>query len=84
MFGVARHIMRDPAHWKNPLDFDPERFIEMNHSTGKLSLKKEERFIPFGIGETNTYYILNFDRVTLRIKQLRAPRTPCRVPLSPG
>ena len=50
MYGVARHIMQDPSYWKNAEEFEPERFICTDPVTKKLSLRKEDRFIPFGIG----------------------------------
>ena len=41
--------MRDPDYWKNPDEFDPERFLTKNDD-GKAILNKEERLVPFGIG----------------------------------
>lgn len=51
MYGVARHILRDPDYWKNADDFEPDRFIETDPITHKQSIKKEERFMPFGSGK---------------------------------
>ena len=41
--------MRDPDYWKNPEEFEPDRFITKGDD-GKSILTKEERLVPFGIG----------------------------------
>ena len=51
MYGVGRYIMRDPECWKNPDEFQPERFIVTDPVTNTQSLAKNERWIPFGIGK---------------------------------
>ena len=45
VFSMLHYIMRDPDYWENPETFQPERFLD---SDGKIV--KEERFIPFGVG----------------------------------
>ena len=47
VFSVLYHILRDPDYWPNPNSFKPERFLSPD---GKQVIK-EERFIPFGVGE---------------------------------
>ena len=54
IYPVLRYIMRDPDHWENPEEFNPERFLETNKE-GKTTLVKEERLIPFGLGK-NCFY----------------------------
>jgi len=39
-------VHMDKAHWKNPEDFDPCRFLD---AEGRL--KTDEYFIPFGLGK---------------------------------
>ena len=46
IWSILYYIMRDPDYWKDPDTFYPERFIGED---GKII--KEERFVPFGIGE---------------------------------
>ena len=46
MFANLYHIMNDPAHWKVPRSFRPDRFIDQQ--TGEFL--HNERVIPFGIG----------------------------------
>ena len=46
VFSVLYHILRDPDYWPNPNSFMPERFLSPD---GKQVIK-EERFIPFGVG----------------------------------
>lgn len=39
-------VGRDPAHWKNPLDFNPDRFLESDITM----LGRDFRLIPFSVG----------------------------------
>ena len=52
VFSVLYHIMRDPDYWEEPEVFKPERFLN------GFEVIKEERFIPFGVGNRNLF--LNF------------------------
>ena len=45
MVANLSHIMNDPAHFKDPLVFNPSRFIGEDGT-----FVKNERVIPFGIG----------------------------------
>ena len=47
IFSMLHHIMRDPDHWADPDTFNPDRFLD---AEGKVI--KEDRFVPFGIGES--------------------------------
>ena len=47
IFSMLHHIMRDPDHWTDPDTFNPDRFLD---AEGKVI--KEDRFVPFGIGES--------------------------------
>jgi len=44
-------IMKDHRVFKNPDEFNPERFIENDLKTGERKLKSISHFIPFGIGK---------------------------------
>ena len=46
--------MRDPDYWKNPEEFDPERFITKTDD-GKSILAKKERLVPFGLGNPKIF-----------------------------
>ena len=46
MFANLYHIMNDPAHWKEPRSFRPDRFIDQQ--TGEFI--HDERVVPFGVG----------------------------------
>jgi cytochrome P450 len=46
IFASLYHIMNDPDHFKNPHNFNPERFMD---SDGKFV--SDERVVPFGIGK---------------------------------
>ena len=50
IFSMLYHIMRDPDYWQDPESFKPERFLDED---GKVI--KEERFVPFGIGNINYF-----------------------------
>ena len=52
IYPQLRYIMRDPDYWNKPEEFYPERFIE-KCDDGKTILTKEERLVPFGIGNYN-------------------------------
>ena len=41
------HQNHDEKYWKNPSQFDPERFIE----NGKLKVEREKSFVSFGLGK---------------------------------
>ena len=41
------HVMNDPDYWKDHEKFVPERFL---NSEGNF--QRDERLVPFGIGET--------------------------------
>ena len=43
------HIHNDPAYWKDPEAFRPERFL-----TASGQLRKDDRLLPFGTGERTT------------------------------
>lgn len=49
-------VLMDPEYWKDPETFRPERFLD--HSGENLI--KEERLIPFGLGERKLKTIMNF------------------------
>ena len=46
MFANLYHVMNDPAHWEEPREFRPDRFIDQ--LTGEFI--QDERVIPFGVG----------------------------------
>lgn len=50
IYPSLKHIMSDPDYWHNSDVFDPERFISRG-SDGSMTLEKDERFVPFGIGK---------------------------------
>ena len=54
VFSVLYHIMRDPDYWEEPEVFKPERFLN------GFEVIKEERFIPFGVGNRNLFLIFFF------------------------
>lgn len=43
-------IHRDPEYWERSGEFWPERFLTKG-SDGRLSCRKDERVIPFGVGK---------------------------------
>ncbi|EEC05604.1 cytochrome P450, putative, partial [Ixodes scapularis] len=44
----VRAVLRNPAYWSNPDDFDPTRFLT---NDGDKLVKKGDAFIPFGVGK---------------------------------
>ena len=46
VFANLYHVMNDPAHWEEPREFRPDRFIDQ--LTGEFI--QNERVIPFGVG----------------------------------
>ena len=54
VFSILYYILRDPDYWYEPNVFKPERFLTPDGS----QVIKEERFIPFGIGNID----LDFDQ----------------------
>ena len=55
VFSMLYYIMRDPDYWEKPDEFQPERFL---NSEGKII--KEERFIPFGVGNVHQRTVFCF------------------------
>ena len=45
VFSFLYYILNDPTYWKNPEEFNPERFIDTNGD-----FAKDERLIPFLVG----------------------------------
>ena len=52
-------VLHDPADWTDPDEFHPERFLE-NHDSP--TVKKNEAWIPFGIGELLFSEVLGLDK----------------------
>ncbi|XP_038907013.1 flavonoid 3'-monooxygenase CYP75B137-like [Benincasa hispida] len=54
-------IQRDPNHWENPLEFDPERFLN-----GKFDIYGSDfRYFPFGSGRRNCAGISMAERMVM-------------------
>ena len=49
IYPIVRYMMRDPDYWKNPDEFEPERFLTTDEE-GKTILTNQDKVVPFGIG----------------------------------
>ena len=47
MFANQIAILQDPAHWKDPLSFTPERFLD---ESGTKLVSRNSSWIPFSLG----------------------------------
>ena len=50
VFSVLYYILRDPDYWQDADMFKPQRFLDSNGN-----VLRDERFIPFGIGNSNSH-----------------------------
>ena len=72
-------VQHDEKYWKNPYEFCPEHFIDVN---GKFTMQKEG-FMPFGIG--NIYiYIYNFMYFEIKYNIIKQFVAICHVKIFTG